>query len=56
MGGGFLYLAAVMHWFARRILLGVSRLRLYDVLHRRVDETDMRLYGRPEIFNSDQAR
>jgi putative transposase len=55
MARGFLYLAAVMDWFARRILawrlsttLGVDF--CIDTL-----EEALRLYGRPEIFNSDQG-
>ena len=55
MARGFLYLAAVMDWFARRIL--AWRLSITLGVEFCIDAVDeaLRLYGRPEIFNSDQG-
>jgi putative transposase len=55
MARGFVYLAAVMDWFARRIL--ASRLSIsleVDFCIEAVDEA-LRRYGRPQIFNTDQG-
>jgi putative transposase len=55
MERGFLYLAAVMDWFARRILAWRLSITLdVDFCVNALDEA-LRLYGRPEIFNSDQG-
>ena len=52
---GFLYLAGVMDWFARRILAWRLSITLgVDFCIDAVEEA-LRLYGRPEIFNSDQG-
>ena len=55
MARGFVYLAAVMDWFARRIL--AWRLSITLGVEFCIDAVDeaLRLYGRPEIFNSDQG-
>jgi putative transposase len=55
MARGFVYLAAVMDWFARRILTWRLSITLCtDFCVDAVDEA-LRLYGRPEIFNTDQG-
>jgi putative transposase len=55
MARGFVYLAGVMDWFARRILTWRLSITLgEDFCVDAVDEA-LRLYGRPEIFNTDQG-
>ena len=55
MARGFVYLAAVMDWFARRILAWRLSITLgADFCIEVVDEA-LRLHGRPEIFNTDQG-
>lgn len=55
MERGFVYLAAVMDWFARRILAWRLSITLgEDFCVDAVDEA-LRLYGNPEIFNTDQG-
>jgi putative transposase len=55
MARGFLYLAGVIDWFARRVLAWRLSITLgVDFCIDAVDEA-LRLYGRPEIFNSDQG-
>jgi putative transposase len=55
MARGFLYLTAVMDWFARRILAWRLSITLgVDFCIDALEEA-VRLYGRPEIFNSDQG-
>ena len=55
MDRGFLYLAAIMDWFARRILAWRLSITLeVDFCIEAVDEA-LRLHGRPEIFNTDQG-
>jgi putative transposase len=55
MARGYVYLAAVMDWFARRILAWRLSITLgADFCVDAVDEA-LRLYGRPEIFNTDQG-
>jgi putative transposase len=55
MARGFVYLTAVMDWFARRILAWRLSITLgVDFCIEAVDEA-LRLHGRPEIFNTDQG-
>jgi len=55
MERGFLYLAAVMDWFARRVLSWRLSITLgVDFCIAAVDEALAR-YGTPQIFNSDQG-
>ena len=55
MARGFVYLAAVMDWFARRILTWRLSITLgADFCIEAVDEA-LRLHGKPEIFNTDQG-
>jgi putative transposase len=56
MAHGFVYLAAVMDWFSRRVLTWrVSITMEVDFCLDAVDEALAR-HGRPEIFNTDQGR
>jgi transposase InsO family protein len=54
MARGFIYLTAVMDWFTRRVL--AWRLSITLGVEFCIDglEEALHLYGRPEIFNSDQ--
>jgi putative transposase len=55
MAHGFVYLAAVMDWFSRRVLAWrVSITMEVDFCLDAVDEALAR-HGRPEIFNTDQG-
>ena len=55
MAHGFVYLAAVMDWFSRRVLAWrVSITMEVDFCLDAVDEALVR-HGRPEIFNTDQG-
>jgi putative transposase len=55
MARGFVYLTAVLDWFARRVLAWrVSISMEVDFCLDAVDEALAR-YGRPEIFNTDQG-
>ena len=55
MARGFVYLAGVMDWFARRLLTWRLSITLCeDFCVDALDEA-LRLYGRPEIFNTDQG-
>ena len=55
MAHGFVYLAAVMDWFSRRVLTWrVSITMEVDFCLDAVDEALAR-HGRPEIFNTDQG-
>jgi len=55
MARGFVYLAAVMDWFSRRVLAWrVSITMEVDFCLDAVDEAFVR-HGRPEIFNTDQS-
>ena len=55
MARGFVYLAAVVDWFSRRVLAWrLSITREVDFCLEAVEEALAR-YGRPEIFNTDQG-
>ena len=55
MARGFVYLAAVVDWFTRRVLAG--RLSITMEVDFCIDAVEEALakYGRPEIFNTDQG-
>jgi putative transposase len=55
MARGFVYLAAVVDWFSRRVL--AWRLSITMEVEFCLDAVDEALarYGRPEIFNTDQG-
>jgi putative transposase len=55
MAGGFVYLAAVVEWFSRRVLAWrVSITMEVDFCLEALEEALAR-HGRPEIFNTDQG-
>src|SRR5271157_2058936 len=55
MARGFVYLAAVVDWFSRRVLAWRLSITLeVDFCIEAVEEALAR-YGRPEIFNTDQG-
>jgi putative transposase len=55
MARGFVYLAAVVDWFTRRVL--TWRLSITMEVDFCIDAVEEALvkYGRPEIFNTDQS-
>ena len=55
MARGFVYLAAVVDWFTRRVL--AWRLSITMEVDFCIDAVEEALakYGRPEIFNTDQG-
>lgn len=55
MERGFVYLAAVMDWFARRILAWRLSITLGEDFCVDAVEEALRLHGRPKIFNTDQG-
>jgi putative transposase len=55
MARGFVYLCAVMDWFARRILAWRLSNTMEAEFCVEVLEEALAKYGRPEIFNSDQG-
>ena len=55
MARGFVYLCAVMDWFARRILAWRLSNAMESEFCAEVLEDALAKYGRPEIFNSDQG-
>jgi putative transposase len=55
MARGFVYLAAVVDWFSRRVLSWRLSITMeVDFCLEAVEEALAR-YGRPEIFNTDQG-
>jgi putative transposase len=55
MARGFVYLAAVIDWASRRVLAWEISITLEADFCVRALETAMRRFGRPAIFNTDQA-
>ena len=55
MRGGFVYLVAVMDWYSRRVLSWEVSVTLDDSFCVSALEQAIRLYGTPEIFNTDQG-
>lgn len=55
MPGGFVYLAAVMDWYSRKVLSWEVSVTMDDNFCVSVLEQAIRRYGRPEIFNTDQG-
>jgi len=53
--GGFVYLAAVMDWYSRYVLSWEISVTLDDDFCVSALERALRLYGTPEIFNTDQG-
>ena len=55
MARGFVYLAAVVDWFSRRVLAWRLSITLEAVFCIEAVEEAIARYGRPEIFNTDQG-
>jgi len=56
MARGFVYLAAVVDWFSRRVLAWRRSITLEVEFCLDAVEDALARYGRPEIFNTDQGR
>jgi len=52
---GFVYLAAVVDWFSRRVLSWRSSITLETVLYLDAVNEALARHGKPEIFNTDQG-
>ena len=55
MARGFVYLAAVVDWFSRRVLAWRLSITMEAAFCVEALEEALTRYGRPEIFNSDQG-
>ena len=55
MARGFVYLAAVMDWFSRRVLAWRLSITMEVEFCLEAVEEALARYGRPEIFNTDQG-
>lgn len=55
MARGFVYLAAVVDWFSRRVLSWRLSITLEVAFRIEALEEALARYGRPEIFNTDQG-
>ena len=55
MARGFVYLAAVVDWFSRRVLAWRTSVTLEAAFCIEALEEALARYGRPEIFNTDQG-
>ena len=55
MAKGFVYLVAVMDWFSRRVLAWRLSIGMDTVFCVEALQEAMELYGKPEIFNTDQG-
>src|SRR5947199_10039164 len=55
MARGFVYLAAVVDWFSRRVLSWRVSITLEAAFCLEALEEALSRYGRPEIFNTDQG-
>jgi putative transposase len=55
MAKGFVYLAAVVDWFSRRVLSWRLSITLDTAFCVEAVEEAMAKYGKPEIFNTDQG-
>jgi putative transposase len=55
MARGFVYLAAVVDWFSRRVLAWRLSITLEAAFCIEAVEEALARYGRPEIFNTDQG-
>jgi putative transposase len=55
MARGFVYLAAVVDWFSRRVLAWRLSITLEAAFCIEALEEALACYGRPEIFNTDQG-
>ena len=55
MARGFVYLAAVVDWFSRRVLAWRLSITMEAAFCIEALEEALARYGRPEIFNTDQG-
>jgi putative transposase len=55
MARGFVYLAAVVDWFSRRVLAWRASITLEADFCLEAVEEALAQYGKPEIFNTDQG-
>jgi putative transposase len=55
MDGGFVYLVAVMDWYSRKVLSWEVSASMEDSFCVSVLERALRLYPKPDIFNTDQG-
>jgi putative transposase len=55
MRGGFVYLTAVVDWYSRKVLSWEVSVTMDESFCVSALERAMRLYGKPEIFNTDQG-
>jgi putative transposase len=55
MARGFVYLAAVVDWFSRKVLAWRLSITLEATFCIEAVEEALARYGRPEIFNTDQG-
>ena len=55
MARGFVYLAAVVDWFSRRVLAWRVSITLEVAFCLDAVEEALARYGKPEIFNTDQG-
>ena len=55
LSGGFVYLVAVMDWFSRRVLSWEISASMDDSFCVSALERALRLYPKPDIFNTDQG-
>ncbi len=55
MARGFVYLAAVVDWFSRRVLSWRLSISMDASFRIEAVEQALSRYGRPEIFNTDQG-
>ncbi|MCH9692425.1 MAG: DDE-type integrase/transposase/recombinase [Gammaproteobacteria bacterium] len=53
--GGFVYLVAIMDWYSRKVLSWELSATMDDSFCVSALERALRLYPKPEIFNSDQG-
>ena len=55
MARGFVYLAAVIDWFTRRVLSWRRSITLEVDFYIEAVEEALTRHGRPDIFNTDQG-
>ncbi len=55
MARGFLYLAAVVDWYSRRVLAWRLSISMDTVFCMDVLEEALQRYGTPQILNTDQG-
>jgi putative transposase len=55
MQGGFVYLVAIMDWYSRKVLAWEISNTMDESFCVSALEGAIRLYGIPEIFNTDQG-